>query len=56
MGTWPVALSPEAESDSEQLTAFLARKSPSAAERVGLELVGDDFLARFVAGLRCTDA
>ena len=39
MGAWRVALSPEAESDLEQLTAFLARKSPTAAERVGLELV-----------------
>ena len=56
MGAWRVALSSEAESDLEQLTAFLARKSPTAAARVGLELVEVDFLARFAAGARCTDA
>ncbi|MBI5770105.1 MAG: type II toxin-antitoxin system RelE/ParE family toxin [Verrucomicrobia bacterium] len=39
MGTWRVALSPEAEADLERVTVFLARKSPLAAERIGLELV-----------------
>jgi plasmid stabilization system protein ParE len=39
MGTWRVALSPEAEADLERVTAFLARKSHTAAERIGLELV-----------------
>ncbi len=39
MGAWRVALSPEAEGDLERVTAFLAQKSPAAAERVGLEIV-----------------
>ena len=36
---WRVALTDEAESDLEAVVAFLARKSPAAAERIGLELV-----------------
>ena len=39
MGTWRVALSPQADADLERVTAFLARKSVEAAERVGLEIV-----------------
>jgi plasmid stabilization system protein ParE len=36
---WQVALTDEAETDLERVVAFLARKNPSAAERIGLELV-----------------
>jgi plasmid stabilization system protein ParE len=36
---WHVALTDEAEADLEAVVAFLARKSPTAAERIGLELV-----------------
>jgi len=36
---WPVALTDEALTDLEQVVAFLAQKSPTAAERIGLELV-----------------
>jgi plasmid stabilization system protein ParE len=39
MGAWRVALSEAAERDLEDAVAFLARKSPAAAERIGLELV-----------------
>ncbi len=39
MGAWRVALSAQAEFDLERVTAFLARKSPVAAERIGLEIV-----------------
>ena len=39
MGTWRVALSEPAELDLERVTAFLARKSVEAAERIGLEMV-----------------
>lgn len=39
MGTWRVALSDQASSDLERVTAFLARKNPAAAERIGLEIV-----------------
>ena len=39
MGTWRVALSEQAELDLERATAFLARKSAGAAERIGLEIV-----------------
>jgi plasmid stabilization system protein ParE len=39
MGAWRVALSEQAELDLEHVTAFLARKSPVAAERIGLEIV-----------------
>lgn len=40
MGAWRVALSDQAERDLERVTAFLARKSVSAGERIGLEIVG----------------
>jgi len=36
---WRVALTDEAEADLGNLVAFLAQKSPVAAERIGLELV-----------------
>ena len=36
---WHVALTDEAEADLEAVVAFLAAKSPAAAERIGLELV-----------------
>lgn len=36
---WNVALTERALQDLEQVVAFLARKSPSAAERLGLKLV-----------------
>ena len=36
---WRVALTHEAEADLGRVVAFLARKSPTAAERIGLELV-----------------
>ena len=36
---WHVALTDEAEADLEAVVAFIARKSPTAAERIGLELV-----------------
>ena len=39
MGTWRVTLSEQAELDLERVTAFLARKSVEAAERIGLEIV-----------------
>lgn len=40
MGAWRVALSDQAERDLERVTAFLARKSVSPGERIGLEIVG----------------
>lgn len=54
MGAWRVALSPEAELDLERVTAFIARQSPAAAERIGLELVDvifslEEFPARGVS-------
>jgi plasmid stabilization system protein ParE len=36
---WQVALTDEAEADLEAVVAFIARKNPAAAERIGLELV-----------------
>lgn len=36
---WKVALTDEAETDLRGVVAFLAKRSPAAAERVGLELV-----------------
>lgn len=36
---WQVALTAEAETDLENAVAFLAQKSSTAAERIGLELV-----------------
>ena len=39
MVAWRVALSSQAELDLERVVAFLARKNPAAAERIGLELV-----------------
>lgn len=36
---WHVTLSGPAEIDLERAVAFLAQRSPTAAERVGLELV-----------------
>lgn len=39
MGTWRIAPSDRAELDLERVTAFLARKSVTAAERIGLEIV-----------------
>lgn len=36
---WQVALTEQAEIDLEDVVAFLAQKSPAAAERIGLELV-----------------
>jgi plasmid stabilization system protein ParE len=40
MGPWRVALSTLAERDLERVTAFIAQKSATAAERIGLEIVG----------------
>ncbi|MCX6952295.1 MAG: type II toxin-antitoxin system RelE/ParE family toxin [Verrucomicrobia bacterium] len=39
MVPWRIALSEQAELDLEGVTAFLARKNVSAAERIGLEIV-----------------
>lgn len=36
---WRIALTDLAEADLESAVAFIARSSPEAAERVGLELV-----------------
>ncbi len=36
---WQVALTEQAETDLENAIAFLAKKNPAAAERIGLELV-----------------
>jgi plasmid stabilization system protein ParE len=36
---WRVTLTEPALADLEELVAFLAKRSPSAAERIGLELV-----------------
>lgn len=36
---WQVALTDEADADLSNVVAFLAQKSPTAAERIGLELV-----------------
>ncbi len=36
---WQVALTDEADADLRNVVAFLAQKSPAAAERIGLELV-----------------
>jgi plasmid stabilization system protein ParE len=36
---WQVAITDEADADLENVVAFLAKKSPEAAERIGLELV-----------------
>ncbi|MCC6414365.1 MAG: type II toxin-antitoxin system RelE/ParE family toxin [Opitutaceae bacterium] len=36
---WRVALTDEADADLGKVVAFLAQKSSSAAERIGLELV-----------------
>ena len=36
---WQVALSEAADADLEAVVAFIAKKSPAAAERIGLELV-----------------
>ena len=36
---WQVALTDEADADLGNVVAFLAKKSPAAAERIGLELV-----------------
>jgi len=36
---WQVALTEEADADLGNVVAFLAKKSPAAAERIGLELV-----------------
>ena len=36
---WQVALTEEADADLGEVVAFLAKKSPAAAERIGLELV-----------------
>lgn len=35
---WQVALTDEADADLGSVVAFLAQKSPTAAERIGLEL------------------
>ena len=40
---WRVALNDRAELDLEQAVAFLARKNPAAAERLGLKLVDTIF-------------
>lgn len=37
---WRIALTDQAEADLQRVVAFLARKNPAAAERIGLELVG----------------
>jgi plasmid stabilization system protein ParE len=36
---WQVAITVQADADLGNVVAFLARKSPIAAERIGLELV-----------------
>jgi len=36
---WQVALTEQADADLGDVVAFLAKKSPTAAERIGLELV-----------------
>lgn len=36
---WQVALTDQADADLESVVAFIAQKSPAAAERIGLELV-----------------
>jgi len=36
---WQVALTDEADADLGNVVAFLAQKSPTSAERIGLELV-----------------
>jgi len=36
---WRIALTDAAEADLGSVVAFLAQKSPAAAERIGLELV-----------------
>lgn len=36
---WQVAITDEADADLGNVVAFLAQKSPEAAERLGLELV-----------------
>jgi toxin ParE1/3/4 len=36
---WQVAITGEADADLGNVVAFLAEKSPTAAERIGLELV-----------------
>ncbi|MBS0631353.1 MAG: type II toxin-antitoxin system RelE/ParE family toxin [Verrucomicrobia bacterium] len=36
---WQVALTERADADLGEVVAFLAKRSPSAAERIGLELV-----------------
>ena len=40
---WRVALTDEDDADLEKVVAFLAQKSPAAAERIGLELVARIF-------------
>jgi len=40
---WSVSLSERAEHDLEQVVAFLAQKSPTAAERLGLAMVATVF-------------
>ncbi|WP_221031008.1 type II toxin-antitoxin system RelE/ParE family toxin [Actomonas aquatica] len=40
---WSVSLNRQAELDLERAVAFLATKSPAAAERLGLGLVGSVF-------------
>lgn len=40
---WRVALNDRTELDLEQAVSFLARKSPAAAERLGLKLVDTIF-------------
>jgi plasmid stabilization system protein ParE len=36
---WQVAITDQADADLGSVVAFIARKSPTAAERIGLELV-----------------
>ncbi len=36
---WQVAITDEADADLANIVVFLARRSPAAAERLGLELV-----------------
>lgn len=43
---WHVALSEQADADLGEVVAFLAQKSPTAAERIGLELVDVIFSLR----------
>lgn len=54
MGWW-VALTDEAEADLGNLVAFLAQKSPPAAERIGLELVALIFSLDLVEIVRIWD-